>query len=126
MRKLVLTVDDSRVMRRLITGTIEMLGYEPIEAGDGAQAMAVLERRGDEIALVLLDWNMPVMNGFDTLLAIQADPRFRDIPVMMVTTESETQNVVRALQAGAKHYLSKPFSPQDLQTRVMEALGCGF
>jgi two-component system chemotaxis response regulator CheY len=125
MVKKILAVDDSKMMLRIITGTIEMLSYEPLKASNGKEAMALLEKEYGNIALVLLDWNMPEMNGMETLEAIKADPKFSAIPVMMVTTEGEKKNVVRAIQAGAKHYLTKPFNQQDLAVRIMECLGAG-
>ncbi len=125
MKNKILAVDDSKMMLRIITNSIEMLDYEALMAGNGKEAMGVLEKQGDQIALVLLDWNMPEMDGFQTLQAIKAHERFSSIPVMMVTTEGEKSNVVKAIRAGAKHYLTKPFSQQDLATRIMECLGIG-
>lgn len=125
MKKKILTVDDSRVMQRIISGSIEMLDYEPLKANNGQQALEVLKEHSEDVALILLDWNMPIMNGYETLVAIKASSKFRGIPVMMVTTEREQANVVKAIQAGAKHYLTKPFSQQDLATRIMECLGLG-
>ena len=125
MGQKILAVDDSKMMLRIISSTIEMLSFEPVKAANGKEAMELLEKEGDNVVLVLLDWNMPEMNGMETLQAIKADPRFSAIPVMMVTTEGEKKNVVRAIQAGAKHYLTKPFNQQDLATRIMECLGNG-
>lgn len=125
MGQKILAVDDSKMMLRIISSTIEMLAFEPLKASNGKEAMALLEKESANVALVLLDWNMPEMNGMDTLLAIRTDPRYAAIPVMMVTTEGEKKNVVRAIQAGAKHYLTKPFNQQDLATRIMECLGNG-
>jgi two-component system chemotaxis response regulator CheY len=125
MGQKILAVDDSKMMLRIISSTIEMLAFEPLKASNGKEAMALLEKESANVALVLLDWNMPEMNGMDTLLAIKGDPRYAAIPVMMVTTEGEKKNVVRAIQAGAKHYLTKPFNQQDLATRIMECLGNG-
>lgn len=121
----ILAVDDSRMMQRIISGAIEMLGYDALLAGNGKEALEVLETEKDEVALILLDWNMPEMNGYETLKALKADDRLKDIPVMMVTTESEQKNVIQAIQSGAKHYLTKPFSQQDLASRIMECLGIG-
>lgn len=121
----IIAADDSRTMRRIVSSVIRMLEYEPLEADDGAQALALLEQHGEDVVAVLLDWNMPNLNGYETLCAIRRDGRFADVPVMMVTTESEGTNVVRAIQAGAKHYVTKPFSQQDLATRLMECLGMG-
>jgi two-component system chemotaxis response regulator CheY len=125
MKKKILTVDDSLMMLRIVSGTIEMLNFEPVKARNGKEALSALEQNGKDVALVLLDWNMPEMNGLETLQAIKADARFTGIPVMMVTTESEKARIVQAIKAGASHYVTKPFSPQDLATRIMECLGQG-
>lgn len=120
-----LTIDDSRTIRRVISGVGAMLGYEVLEAENGARGIEVLEEYGDEVALILLDWNMPGMNGLEVLKAVKADDRWQHIPVMMVTTEGEKSYIVKAIQAGASHYLTKPFSQEDLAARVMECLGMG-
>lgn len=121
----ILSADDSSTIRRIIKGVVEVLGYDFCEAENGKRAMEVLEKEYSNIDLVLLDWNMPEMNGFEVLKAIMADERFSSIPVMMVTTESELGNVAKAVSAGAKHYLTKPFSTEDLSARIMECLGMG-
>lgn len=126
MKEHILTVDDSTVMRRIISSSIEAMGYNPVQAKHGRDALEQLDARSEEIALILLDWNMPEMNGLDTLKALKSDPKTAEIPVMMVTTERERENVVTAIQQGARHYLTKPFSQQDLVTRMMECLGMGF
>ncbi|HIJ83673.1 MAG TPA: response regulator, partial [Magnetococcales bacterium] len=84
-----LTIDDSRTIRRVISGIGAMLGYEVLEAENGEAGLKVLEQFSQEVGLVLLDWNMPGMIGLDVLKAIKADSRWRHIPVMMVTTEGE-------------------------------------
>jgi two-component system, chemotaxis family, chemotaxis protein CheY len=124
-KKKILAVDDSKIMLKIIAGSIEMLNYEALKANHGKEALEVLAKNADEVALILLDWNMPEMNGLETLKAIKADPRYQDIPVMMVTTESEQKNIISAIKAGAKHYLTKPFNQQDLAVRIMESLGLG-
>ncbi len=121
----ILTVDDSRMIRTIIKGVIETLDYEAVEAECGSAAMEILGRDGDEIALVLLDWNMPGMNGLEVLQAIKAEDSLKHIPVMMVTTEAEKSNIVRAIQSGAVNYLTKPFQQQDLVAKIMECLGMG-
>jgi two-component system chemotaxis response regulator CheY len=124
-RTKILAVDDSAMMLRIIGGAIETLGYVPVSAGNGKEALNALARHRDEIALVMLDWNMPVMDGLSTLEAIKSDARNADIPVMMVTTECERQRVVEAIKAGARHYVTKPFAQQDLTVRILECLGQG-
>lgn len=121
----ILSVDDSSIIRRIINGTIEVLGYEMLEASNGEEALDVLSKNHEEIALILLDWNMPGMNGFELLCKIKEDQTLSRIPVMMVTTESERNNIIKAIKAGAKHYVTKPFTQEDLATRIMECLGMG-
>jgi two-component system chemotaxis response regulator CheY len=120
-----LTIDDSKTIRRVISGVGTMLGYEVLEAENGAIGLEVLEERSDEIGLILLDWNMPGMNGLEVLKTVKADPRWKHIPVMMVTTEGEKEFIIKAIQAGAIHYQTKPFSQEDIAARIMEALGHG-
>jgi two-component system chemotaxis response regulator CheY len=121
----ILTIDDSRTIRRIIKGIIETLGYEPLEADCGASAMKLLGEDGEGVALILLDWNMPGMNGLEVLQAIKSDEGLKDIPVMMVTTEAEKANIVQAIQSGASNYLTKPFAQEDLAAKIMESLGIG-
>jgi two-component system, chemotaxis family, chemotaxis protein CheY len=124
MKQKILAVDDSKMMLRIISSTIEMLGYETIKASNGKEALSILEQEPN-IVLVLLDWNMPELDGMETLKAIKSNEQLKSLPVMMVTTEGEKRSVVKAIQAGAKHYLTKPFNQQDLATRIMECLDSG-
>lgn len=118
----VLSVDDSAIMRRIIKATIETLGFECLEACDGQDALNVLAANPD-VSLILLDWNMPIMDGYTTLVNIRQTSGIQSIPVMMVTTESEKSNIIKALKAGANNYVTKPFSQEDLMTKVVECLG---
>ncbi len=119
----ILSIDDSSIVRKIIRTTVDVLGYDFLEAEDAESALEVLESEYDKIDLILLDWNMPGMDGYDLLMAIKEDSRFKEIPVMMVTTESEQMNVVQAIRAGAINYLTKPFSNEDLITKIMECSG---
>lgn len=119
----ILSVDDSGIMRRIIRGCIETLGYDLVEATNGQEALELLATEYKDISLILLDINMPVKDGLTTLEELKVDDRYKDIPVMMITTESEKAIIIKAIQAGAKHYLTKPFSPQDLSTKLLECLG---
>jgi two-component system chemotaxis response regulator CheY len=120
---LILSVDDSRTMRKIIRGAVDTLGYEFLEAEDGLDALSKLQDAYQDVGLITLDWNMPVKDGYETLLDLKKDERFKEIPVMMITTESERNNILRAIQAGAKHYVTKPFNQQDLIIRMMECMG---
>lgn len=119
----ILTVDDSRMIRMIIVNTIKSMGYEALEAPNADKALEVLETESSEIKLILLDWNMPGMNGYELLQIIKTTDRYMHIPVMMVTTEGERKNVIKAIQTGAENYLTKPFTPEDLSTKILECLG---
>jgi two-component system chemotaxis response regulator CheY len=121
----ILSADDSLMIRRIIKNAVDTLGYEFCEAKDGVEALDVLEKNIGDIGLVLLDWNMPKMNGIEVLRKIKADDRFKALPVMMVTTEVERAKVVEAISAGAANYVMKPFSHEDLIAKIMQCLGMG-
>jgi two-component system chemotaxis response regulator CheY len=121
-----LVVDDSLVMRRIVGSAAAVLGAECLEAGDGSQALARLESAPGQIDLVCLDWNMPVMGGLEFLQQMRADPRWKTLPVLMITTEGSKDSILAALRAGATGYLTKPFTQQDLQSKMMDCLGMGF
>ncbi len=117
-----LVVDDSKVIRKVIKAVADALRLETVEAEDGIEAMELLAERREEIGLVLLDWNMPARSGYDVLVDIKADPKLRDIPVMMVTTEGQKASIVAAVKAGAANYLTKPFTVEELEAKIMECL----
>ena len=112
-----LVIDDSRAMRRIVGGILEDLGYEITQAGDGQEALDKLEA-GFVPDLACIDWNMPVMDGLSFVNAVRGNPQWRDVTLMMVTTESEHGQIVRALAAGAHEYLIKPFTPDALRDKL--------
>jgi two-component system chemotaxis response regulator CheY len=118
----ILSADDSLIMRRVIAGAAGMLGYDLLEAKNGSEALALLKQNKDDIALILLDWNMPVMDGYEALRIIRGDAAYQSIPILMVTTESEKKSVVKAIQAGANNYLAKPFEKEELSKKMAECL----
>jgi two-component system chemotaxis response regulator CheY len=118
----VLVVDDSSTMRRVVEQILEVLGHEAVPAADGATALEAL-RSTDAIELILLDWNMPEMSGIQFLRTVKADPDLEQIPVIMLTTESERRKMIDAIEAGAKHYLTKPFQPETLATKILQCVG---
>jgi two-component system chemotaxis response regulator CheY len=116
-----LVIDDSRAMRRIVGSILTDLGYEVRQAGDGREALDVLESGGAEEwvpDLCCIDWNMPVMDGLQFVFAVRANPAYRQVTLMMVTTESETGQIVKALAAGAHEYLIKPFTPDALRDKL--------
>lgn len=115
-----LIVDDSRFVRGFVRGVLEERGIACEEASDGEAGLAQL-RSGAAFDLALIDWNMPVMNGFEMLIALRS-AGFRDLKVMMVTTEAEHEFIVQALDSGADEYLMKPFDEQALAEKL-EMLG---
>jgi len=112
-----LVIDDSRVMRRIVATTLKGLGFETAEAGDGRAALDLLEA-GERFDLACVDWNMPVMDGLELVQAVRRRRDWRDLTLMMVTTESEQSQIVRALAAGAHEYLIKPFTPDALEAKL--------
>ena len=113
-----LVIDDSRIMRRIIGSHLSGLGFEVLEAGDGRQALDVLESTGGQVDLACIDWNMPVMDGLTFVTEARRKREWRGITLMMVTTESEHGQIVRALAAGAHEYLIKPFTPDALLEKL--------
>ncbi|MEZ0494481.1 response regulator [Kineococcus sp. TBRC 1896] len=112
-----LVVDDSRAMRKIIAGALRKLGYETIEAADGAEALKALES-GPLPDLATVDWNMPVMDGLTFVTQVRANRDYRALTLMMVTTEAEHGQIVRALAAGAHEYLIKPFTVESLEEKL--------
>ncbi|MCZ2823094.1 MULTISPECIES: response regulator [unclassified Modestobacter] len=116
-----LVIDDSRAMRRIVGSILKSFGYEVREAGDGQQALDALhagKAEGWVPDLCCIDWNMPVMDGLQFVMATRANPDFRQVTLMMVTTESETGQIVKALAAGAHEYLIKPFTADAMRDKL--------
>ena len=112
-----LIVDDSKSMRMILARSLRELDFEIIEAGDGQEALDRLNP-GELVDLMLVDWNMPVMNGYELVCAVRANVMFGDIRIMMVTTETSMENMTKALDAGANEYLMKPFTKELLLDKL--------
>ena len=112
-----LVVDDSRAMRSILTRLLETNGFSVAQAGDGQEALDVLAS-GPLPDVALVDWNMPVMDGLSFVSACRKDPRLRPVALMMMTTESEHGQIVKALAAGAHEYLIKTFTPGALLDKL--------
>ena len=111
-----LVVDDNRVNRLLLGRALEQLGHSVTFAENGRQALDVLRERA--VDLVLLDIEMPEMNGYQVLEALAADQRLRDIPVVMMSSVEEVDSVARCIEMGAEDYLFKPVNPVLLKARI--------
>jgi two-component system chemotaxis response regulator CheY len=116
-----LVVDDSRVARRIIGGTLLDLGFEVSESDDGQQAVERLYS-GESFDVMLVDWNMPVMNGCEMVRAVRANLLLDEVKIMMVTVETSMDHVREALEAGANEYLMKPFT-KDLLVGKLQLMG---
>ena len=112
-----LVIDDSRAMRRIVTGILTGLGYEVRDAGHGREGLDVLDE-GWIPDLVCVDWNMPVMDGLQFVSAVRSNPAYRSMTIMMVTSESEHTQIVRALAAGAHEYVIKPFTADAIRDKL--------
>lgn len=119
----ILTIDDSATVREVIRSAVEVLGYECIEAENGAAGLEIIYQSAKEIALILLDWNMPIMDGLTFLKAIKAHTEYNHIPVTMVTSENEMSKIISAVSEGAKNYIIKPFTQDEIMKKMIESLG---
>ena len=114
-----LVIDDSRTMRSLLGRQLAALGYEVLQAGNGQEALEVMEQAGADVPdLATVDWNMPVMDGLTFVQQVRTRPEWRSMSLMMVTTEAEYDQIVRALAAGAHEYLIKPFTPEAFADKL--------
>ena len=116
-----LIVDDSRATRSIIKRMLSGVGFEVFEAADGLDALQRLREIG-RADVLLVDWNMPEMNGYELICALRRDPQYDDVPLMMVTSETELSQMAKALEAGANEYVMKPFT-KDVIIEKLTLLG---
>lgn len=112
-----LVVDDSRAIRAILVRILQELGYQPAEARHGREALLHLQANPDT-ALALIDWNMPEMNGLALVSAVTADPLLASVRMVMVTTEIEMSQMIKALEAGAHEYVMKPFTRAAIEDKL--------
>jgi len=118
----ILVVDDYNTMIRIICNLLKQLGYQNIDnATDGATALAKM--RAGRYGLVISDWNMEPMSGYDLLKEVRADAKLGKTPFIMITAESKTENVIAAKRAGVSNYIVKPFNAQTLQNKIAAVFG---
>jgi len=113
-----MVIDDSRAMRLILARIAGQLGFDVIQAGNGQEALDALAGLDQTPELALVDWNMPVMNGLEFIIAVRKEPKYKSMTLMMVTTESEQGQIVRALAAGAHEYVIKPFTPDAIVEKL--------
>ena len=113
-----IVVDDSRATRMILKRALVREGFEVVEAGDGRQALDELEKTGP-LDLALVDWNMPVMTGYELICEVRSRANLNSMAIMMVTTETEASQVQRALEAGANEYVMKPFTEDMLREKLL-------
>ncbi len=113
-----IVIDDSRAIRRILGQTVRELGFEVSEASDGAEALQRLNEIGPPVQLMLVDWNMPRMNGLDFVTEVRRDERFSASMVVMVTTETSVDQMSKALDASANEYVMKPFTKEIIEDKL--------
>jgi two-component system, chemotaxis family, chemotaxis protein CheY len=118
-----LIVDDSSVMRKIVERGLKQAGIKldnVFEAGNGAEALAILQE--SKVDIVLCDINMPVMDGLEFIKQLASVDNAKGVPVVMITTEGSESHVVQALSSGARSYIRKPFSAEQIRERILPIL----
>jgi two-component system chemotaxis response regulator CheY len=113
-----LVVDDSRAMRMILSKTLAQSGFDVVQAANGREALETMEREGAAIGLVLLDWNMPEVSGIEVVERLRSQSAFKGVRLVMVTTETEIEQMARALEAGADEYVMKPFTREAVEDKL--------
>lgn len=113
-----LVVDDSRTIRTILSKTLKGVGFEVLEAENGREALEVIEAESAAVSLILLDWDMPEMNGLELLKRLRQAPEFSSTVVVMVTAQTELDHIGEALDAGANEYVMKPFTKDILMGKI--------
>ena len=113
-----LVVDDSRTIRTILAKTLREIGFEVLEAANGREALEVIEAEKTAVSLILLDWDMPEMNGLELLKRLRQAPEFSSMVVVMVTAQTELDHIGEALDAGANEYVMKPFTKDILVGKI--------
>jgi two-component system chemotaxis response regulator CheY len=118
----ILIVDDYKTMLRIIRNLLKQIGFENVdEATDGTMALEKLKEK--TFGLVISDWNMEPMTGFDLLKNVRADEKYKAVPFILITAESKAENVAAAVKAGVSNYIVKPFNAETLKSKLTAVLG---
>ncbi len=119
----VLVVDDYKTMCRIMRNLLKQLGFSNVdEAADGAEALQKMQS-GADFGLVISDWNMEPMTGYELLKQVRSDEKLKGTPFIMITAESKTENVIAAKRAGVNNYIVKPFNAATLKAKMASVLG---
>jgi two-component system chemotaxis response regulator CheY len=119
-----MVVDDFSAMRRIVRQILKDLQFQKIiEAENGAEALRLLE--SNKVDLIVSDWNMPTMTGLELLKRVRADERLKGLPFLMVTAESQKENIIAAIQAKVSNYIVKPFSPVAFAEKLAKIIPRG-
>lgn len=120
----ILIVDDNQAMRRMLADILRAAGFKRFQfAEDGRLGLGKMASDEEDYGLVLLDWDMPVMNGLQMLEAMRANPRFANVPVIMVTAEAFSEKVLQAVQTGVTDYVVKPYTPDTIYKKIGKIFG---
>lgn len=112
-----IVIDDSKSIRSILTKILKEIGFTVVEAANGLEALEVIKKE-KTVELALVDWNMPDMNGYEFIQEVRKDNTYKDMRMMMVTTETEMNKVVEALEAGANEYVMKPFTKEMIVEKL--------
>lgn len=118
--KTILVIDDSASLRKIIITTLGIFDFTFLQATGPTEAREILKET--QVDLILLDWHMPDMEGYDYFLELQKSEETKSIPVIMLTAENRAESMLKAIRSGIRHYLTKPFTPEDLLARVAQVL----
>ena len=122
-RMKVLIAEDSGLLRKAVARMATQAGFTAVEAENGAEALAKLRKCFTDTALIILDWNMPIMSGYEALQKIRSQADYVNIPVLMATAEGTQDDVVMAMKAGATSYLVKPFKKEAMIAKIEKMTG---
>ena len=119
-QKTILIVDDSAMLRRIVNDALDILGFNILEAESAMQGLEQLQN--NHVDLIILDWVMPEKSGYDFFLELKEMEEFNKVPVIMLSAEDGRDMMLKAIRAGIRHYVTKPFTHEDLLARVVQVL----
>ncbi|MEE9553739.1 MAG: response regulator [candidate division Zixibacteria bacterium] len=122
-KKKIILADDSLLMRGILSDEVRKKGLIPIQAENGAEVLVKLRDHGADVVMIVLDWNMPVMDGYEALQKVRVKKEFNHIPILMATADGDERDVLKAIKAGASGYLVKPFSPKEFSDQIVKCIG---